>query len=101
PPRSSRQAEAVARPRCGKAGVCPSGRRRDALRIPGVSLPSDIAAPGIQRVVEHEAVTQLLVVIPEVVRQAEGDREEPGALRGEVAQCRVGAEDDERHITTR
>ena len=63
-----------------------------------MSLTSDIAAPGIQRVVEHEAVTQLLVVIPEIVRQAEGDREEPGALRGEVGPCCVGAADDDSQL---
>jgi len=54
-----------------------------------------IAAQGIERVVEHHAVAQLLVVVHKHPRQAERDRVESGRLRREVEPRGVRATHDD------
>src|SRR5688500_14524147 len=63
------------------------------LRVPIVSLVADVLAPGIQRLAHGHAVFQLLVIVAEVVREADQDCIYPGTLRREIVTIRVRAPD--------
>src|SRR5437016_4698184 len=53
-------------------------------RGPIVRLGLQRAAPGIERVVHDHAVLEHFVVVVEICREAERDRKQAAALRGEV-----------------
>src|SRR5215212_469273 len=61
---------------------------------PAVGLAFQLAAPAVERVVEHEAVPQHLVVVAEARPQAERDGEEPGRLGRQVEPLGIRAADD-------
>ena len=58
-------------------------------------------APGVERVVHHHAVLQHRLVVGEIGRQAERDRQQSGRLRCQVGSRRVGAADDDRQPVER
>ena len=60
-----------------------------------------VAAPGVERVVHHHAVFEHLVVVREVGRQAERDREQARRLRRQVEPGGVGAAHDQRERVER
>src|SRR5262249_5492646 len=78
--------------------------RLSRFRGPAVRLVLTVYAPGIQRVVHHHPVPQHLMILAEVVRQAQRDREQAWSFwrqvqtRGvrathddcELRQCRIG-----------
>jgi hypothetical protein len=63
-------------------------------RRPVMRLGLAGAAPGVERVVHHQAVAQHLVVVGKDVRQAERDRIQAGRLRRQVQPRGVGAPHD-------
>ena len=68
------------------------------MRIPIVPLGSRLAKPRVERVIDHETVPQLLVVVLKYARQAERNGEEPGTLRRRVESIRVCAPNDSRQF---
>ena len=64
-------------------------------------LVADVSAPGVQRVVDHEAVLQLAMVILDEMGEPERDREEAGALRRQVQPVGVCPSDDHRELSQR
>ena len=54
--------------------------------------------PRVECVVHHEAVFQLFVIITEVVRQTERDRQQSRALRSEIEPVCIGTSHDDRQI---
>ena len=65
------------------------------MRIPCVGLVPHMLAPCIERVIDHEAMPKLLMIIPKVVGQTEGDRQEAGCLRSKVEPRRVRRTNDD------
>src|SRR5438445_6614102 len=61
---------------------------------PAMRLCLAARGPGIERVIDDEAVLQHFVVVRRQVSQAHGDREQPSGLRGEVMAVGVGAAHD-------
>jgi len=51
----------------------------------------DVLAPGMECVVEHQSVPELLVIVAEGMGEAEGDREESGRRRRDRSRCPVSA----------
>ena len=66
---------------CRRVGT-PLGPHRPSR--PVVRLGLQAAAPGVERVVHDHAVFEHLVIIREVGREAERDREQAGALRTQI-----------------
>src|SRR6476661_152553 len=71
------------------------------LRIPRVYLFLSLLAPGVERVVHHQAVLQHLVVVRVVARETKRDRREARGLRREVEPGGVGPAHDEREVRER
>src|SRR5918996_2793229 len=71
------------------------------LGWPAVRLALELAAPAVERVVEHEAVAQHLEVVLEARAQAQRDGEQPSRLRGQVEALGVGATHDARKFMER
>src|SRR5882724_4490460 len=72
----------------------------------GVSTTCDsplllLPAPGVERVVDDHAVTQHLVVIGKIRRQALADREEAGRLRRQLGPPGIGPAHDHREAKQR
>jgi hypothetical protein len=68
------------------------------LRIPGVSFLASFPEPCVERVVDHEAMSQLLVVVLKKSRKSQGYRQQPGALGLGVKSLRVGPANDAREL---
>src|SRR5262249_6900798 len=73
-------------------------RLLDGGRGPIVRLRLKAAAPGIERVVHHHPVFEHFVIVGKVRGEAERDREQPAALRGEVMARGIGAAHDFRQV---
>src|SRR3954469_17446925 len=71
-----------------------SGGSGGHLRRPAVGLAFQLAAPAVERVVEHEAVPQHLVVVAEARPQTERDSEEPRRLWRQVEPLGIRTADD-------
>src|SRR5258706_13485936 len=61
---------------------------------PVVLFVTYVTAPRVQRVVDHHPVLQHRMVVGEIVRQAERNREQSGGLRRQLQLARVGAAHD-------
>ncbi len=66
-----------------------------ALRIPIVFLTARMAAPGVESVIHHEPVAELLVVVAEIVGESEGNGEQARTRRMERVAVRIGPAHDE------
>src|SRR6478609_3141921 len=89
-PSSSRRVRAAAGEAAREAVVISSLH----LGRPGVRLADQMAAPGVERVVQDHAVLQHLVVVGVDVAEAQRDREQAVALRRKVEPRGVGASHD-------
>src|SRR5260370_8418633 len=61
-----------------------------------MGLTLAIAAPGVKRVVHHHAVLEHRMVVREVGREPERQREQAWRLRRELEMCGVGPAHDQR-----
>src|SRR5215510_6797370 len=68
---------------------------------PVVGLRLQLAAPGVERVVHHHAVTEHLVIVGKVRGQPQRDGEQAAALRGQVVARGVGAAHDRGEMVER
>src|SRR5438477_10321914 len=59
-------------------------------------LRASFAQPRVQRIVDDEAMPQLLVVVVEHQGQAQRYRQQSGALRLQIEAFRIGASNDSR-----
>src|SRR5260370_42097916 len=66
------------------------------MRGPVMGLTVAIAAPGVKRVVHHHAVLEHRMVVREVGREPERQREQAWRLRRELQMCGVGPAHDQR-----
>jgi len=64
-------------------------------------LGARFAQPRVQRIVDDEAMTQLLVVVVEHPGQAQRYRQQSGALRLQIESLRIGASNDPRELGKR
>jgi hypothetical protein len=71
------------------------------LRIPGVSFGASLAQPRVERIVDDEAVPQLLVVILKKPGKPQGYRQQTGTLRLGLKSIRVGTANDARKVSER
>ena len=70
------------------------GLRRELEEVGVVRLVAHAARPRVERVVHDHAVREHLVVVAEVVRQAQRDGHQPGRLRCQLGLAGVGPADD-------
>src|SRR5712692_2545014 len=68
---------------------------------PVVRLRLETATPAVERVVDHHAVHQHLVIIGKVGGEAERDGEQAAALRGQIVPGGIGAAHDRREVVER
>ena len=68
------------------------------LGIPIVLFTTDVFEPRIQGIVDHETVSQLLVVVREVLGQPKRNREQARALGCEIESSGVGPAHNHREI---
>src|SRR6266545_7484870 len=68
---------------------------------PIVRLGLKTAAPGVERVVNHHAVLQHLVIIGKICRKPKRDCEQAAALRRQIVARGVGAADDRGKVVER
>ena len=61
-----------------------------------MSFLASFSEPGVERVVNHEAMPQLLVVILKKSRKPQGYRQQSGTLGLDVKSLRVGPANDAR-----
>src|SRR5687767_2829183 len=98
-PGRTRAGNVVAAPLARKHPALPrSARLVSALRVPGVRLFPPLLQPEVQRVVDDEAVPELLMVVLEQAREPQRDGQETGALRREVEAGGVCTAHDDREV---
>src|SRR5688572_10231668 len=78
--------------------VLPVLTYRISLRIPRVPLLPHLPAPGIQRIVQHEPLTNHLVIVGEVAGEPQRDRQQPRRLGRQVQPVGVGPPHDDREL---
>src|SRR6185369_6437997 len=70
-------------------------------RVPRMRFAARMTAPSIQRIVDHHAVFQHLVVVAIQVRQPERNRQQPWGLWRQVGPRRIGASHDNGELGER
>src|SRR5215831_1792353 len=89
---SSRRVISV--PRSGRWRISPAHLFEDRVRMPTVTLATQRATPGVQRVVQGQGGLEQLLVIADVGAQPERNREQPRGLRRSIERVRVGGAHD-------